>query len=245
MKKNDFELYATKETVVAVKGGVKRQILQLLTEGSRGFEEIVTTTGKARSTISKHLEGLEEEGLISSFTDKKDKRKKHYVMEARLIGISIEGSPSFDRKTIGDIATSLGDPADFINAVLRSIRYKFDSLGIDVAPMLHQLGKEVGTVIAREVVSDDLEGVLGEVKTFWEGHGLGNVKVLEKKPQTFVVTNCYECSDMPNVGKTLCAFDEGILEAIFSSKLKRGVTVKEIECAGTGYNHCKFVVLPP
>ncbi|MCX9025142.1 MAG: ArsR family transcriptional regulator, partial [Candidatus Methanoperedens sp.] len=59
---------------------------------------------------------------------------------------------------------------------------------------------------------------------------------------TLVVNNCHHCSKMPNVGKTLCSMDEGIIEGVFSSKLDRHCHVKETECWGTGYNHCKFVV---
>ncbi|RMF91037.1 MAG: ArsR family transcriptional regulator [Methanobacteriota archaeon] len=244
MKKSDFELYATKNTVVVVKGKVKRQILRLLQERSLGFDEIVEATHKAKSTISKHLQELEEEGLIASFEDRADRRKKHYALKSRLVGISAEGSPSFDRKTIEDVASALGDPAAFINAVMRSIRYKFDSLGMDVAPTLYQLGTEIGTVIARDMRASDLKGVIEEVKRFWESHDLGNVEVLSEKPLTFIVTNCYECSDMPNVGRTLCAFDEGIVSAILQRRLGQPYRAKEIECAGTGHDHCKFLVTP-
>jgi len=244
MERDSFELYATRDTVVAVKGRVKRQILLLLRERAMGFDDIVRATGKVKSTISKHMKDLENDGLIASFPAKGDKRKKHYILVARPLGRSTKKASKLDRKTIKDITTAMEGRGDFLNAVLRSIRYRFDALGIDVAPMLYHLGREIGTAIGMGMVSEDLDGVVKEVSEFWKEHGLGTIKVLEREPLTFIVTDCYECANMPNVGRTLCAFDEGILEAIFYTRLKREFRIKEIVCWGTGYNHCKYLALP-
>jgi hypothetical protein len=244
MKKDGFELYAAKDTVVAVKGGVKRQILHLIQDRSMGFDDIVRAAARAKSTVSKHMRDLEDEGLILSFPDKDDKRKKQYILVARPLGRSTRKASKLDRKTIRDISTAMEGRGDFLNAVLRSIRYRFDALGIDVAPMLYHLGREIGTAIGMGMVSEDLDGVVKEVSGFWKEHGLGTIEVLEREPLTFIVTDCYECANMPDVGRTLCAFDEGILEAIFYTRLKQEFRIKEIECWGTGYSHCKYLALP-
>lgn len=244
MNTEGFELYATSETVIAVDGSVKRHILHMLQERSMGFDEIVAASGKVKSTISKHLKDLEDDGLITSFPDKKDKRKKRYVMEATTLGRSTKKEARFEARTLGDIATSVDRPADFINAFLRSIRYRFDSLGIEVAPMLYQLGKDIGEVIGEKMEATDLDSAIVEIGTFWEEHNMGKIEVMEKEPLTFIVTDCYECGNMPDVGKTLCGFDEGIIEAILFSRLKKSFRAKEVECWGTGYTHCKYVVVP-
>ena len=44
--------------------------------------------------------------------------------------------------------------------------------------------------------------------------------------------------------RTLCGFKEGLLEAIFESKLAQNVNVKEVECFGTGAASCVFEVFP-
>lgn len=45
-------------------------------------------------------------------------------------------------------------------------------------------------------------------------------------------------------GRTLCGFKEGLLEAIFESKLAQNVNVREVECFGTGAASCVFEVFP-
>jgi hypothetical protein len=67
------------------------------------------------------------------------------------------------------------------------------------------------------------------------------MKIINSSSPEVMVTRCYHCSKMPNVGKTLCSMDEGILEGIFSSRLNIDYTFKETECFGTGYQHCKFI----
>lgn len=44
--------------------------------------------------------------------------------------------------------------------------------------------------------------------------------------------------------RTLCGFKEGLLEAIFESKLAQNVNVREVECFGTGAASCVFEVFP-
>jgi predicted hydrocarbon binding protein len=36
--------------------------------------------------------------------------------------------------------------------------------------------------------------------------------------------------------------DEGILEAIIEDKLKVKCSSEEVECYGTGHQHCKFII---
>ncbi|NOZ77013.1 MAG: ArsR family transcriptional regulator [Euryarchaeota archaeon] len=244
MEKDGFELYAAGDTVVAVRGGVKRRILHLLQERAMGFEDIVRATGRVKSTISKHMKDLEDDGLIASFPAREDRRKKGYILVARPLGRSSKRSYKLDRRTRQHIARSLEGGGSFLTALLRSIRYRFDSLGMDVEPMLYHLGREIGEVIGEGMGSVDLEGLMEEVAAFWKEQGLGTVTVLEWEPLTFLVTDCYECSNMPDVGRTLCAFDEGILEAIFLARLGKEYRVKELECWGTGYTHCKYLALP-
>jgi uncharacterized protein len=44
------------------------------------------------------------------------------------------------------------------------------------------------------------------------------------------------------IGRSACAFDSGILEAIFSAHFGRKVDVEEIKCFAKGDDYCSFVV---
>jgi hypothetical protein len=85
--------------------------------------------------------------------------------------------------------------------------------------------------------------LMKEVTEYWSTHGLGRMShTQENSTMTIIVDECLECKDSPNVGDTLCTLDEGLIEGILEAKLKVDASVKEIECYGTGHDHCKFVV---
>ena len=117
-----------------------------------------------------------------------------------------------------------------------------EAYGIDPKPILRKMGIDMGIKIGPAFKSEDCDGILDELSFFWGHHNLGDMTVIEADRLTLVVINCHHCSNMPNVGKTLCSMDEGIIEGVFSSKLNRKCNVKETECCGTGHHHCKFVV---
>jgi uncharacterized protein len=78
---------------------------------------------------------------------------------------------------------------------------------------------------------------------FWHDFKLGSIKLVALNPVTILMDDCYNCYGMEKAGKPICAFDEGLLKAIFELKLKRKTTVKEVECNGTGHGYCKFIIL--
>ena len=243
MIKNKFELYATESKVVTIDDPIKIKIIHFLQNSERHFNEIVRFTGKAKSTISKHLESLENDKLIVSNKDPTDSRKKIYKIKATLLGRATKSKPALKNKTLQDIYSSSDGPFNFMSLIFRSIRYIFDSLGMKAKPTFYLMGKQIGYEISRKLVSTELNDLLQEIAKFWEKNQLGEVKILQKNPLILNIHNCYECSDMPNIGETLCAFDEGILESIFNNKLNVKSVVKEIECFGTGFDHCKFIVV--
>ena len=65
-------LFSTKTSVVAIDSLIKRRILRIIADGEISFDEVVSLTGKAKSTISVHLRDLETAGLISSKPDPED-----------------------------------------------------------------------------------------------------------------------------------------------------------------------------
>jgi predicted hydrocarbon binding protein len=82
-----------------------------------------------------------------------------------------------------------------------------------------------------------------ELIEYWSTHGLGRMKLQqEDNTLTIIVDECLECKDSPNVGDTLCTLDEGLIEGIMETKLKVEANVQEVECYGTGHDHCKFIV---
>lgn len=243
MIKKSIELFTNGRTIIALDDEVKIGIMHYLEDKERRFEDIVRYTHKAKSTVTQHLKKLEKDNLISSVKDPRDHRKKTYKGQAKLLMVMGEAEPKLKENVLKGISTGDGEPFVFMNTIFRSLRYTMDSLGADTTPLLYMMGEQVGNELSRKIGSENLDDLLVEVANFWEKNRLGEIEIIKKKPLTFVVKDCYACSDMPNVGKTLCAFDEGVLKSIFDNKLHTKSTVKEIECFGTGHNNCRFVVL--
>jgi len=79
---------------------------------------------------------------------------------------------------------------------------------------------------------------------FWQLHGLGAITIAGTHPITLEVRGCFECEDLPETGHGACAFDIGVLTAIFSYHLKSPVTVIEDQCYSAGDERCIFVITP-
>ncbi|MDD5472729.1 MAG: ArsR family transcriptional regulator [Candidatus Methanoperedens sp.] len=235
-------IFSTEKGMVALDSPVKLKILELLASGTTSFDELVEKSMKAKSTISVHLHDLEELNLIQEKTFPEDKRKKYFVLNALYLAYSEPPLHKQYNKHLDTIAVSILNGDSFKENLFCSFRYGMEAYGIDPKPILKKLGNDMGRKIGQGFKSEDDDGILKELSLFWEYHKLGDMTVASGDGLALLVKNCYHCSKMPNVGKTLCSMDEGIIEGIFSSRLNRDCKVTETECSGTGYRHCKFVV---
>ncbi|MDO9097358.1 MAG: V4R domain-containing protein [Candidatus Methanoperedens sp.] len=235
-------ILSTDSGMVALDSPVKLRILEHLSNGTKSFDELVEKSRKAKSTISVHLHDLEELNLIEEKTFQNDKRKKYFVLNALYLAYSIPPLRIQYNKHLDNVATSVLNGNSLKEDLFCSFRYGMEAYGIDPQPILKKMGNDLGTKIGEGFKSGDYEGVLKELSFFWENHKLGDMTVIEGDKLAILVNNCHHCSKLPAVGKTLCSMDEGIIEGIFSSKLDLDCNVKETECCGTGYRHCKFTV---
>ena len=209
--------------------------------GTASFDELVEKSMKAKSTISVHLNDLKELNLIQEKTFPNDKRKKYFVLNA--IYLAYSQTPLNNHyNTQMDICISILNGDSFKEKLFCALRYGMEAYGIDPKPILKTLGNDIGTRIGPELKSRSLGGILEELSVFWTEHELGEMTILNGDQTAISVIDCYHCGKMPDVGKTLCSMDEGIIEGVLSSKLKSGFRVREIECYGTGHNNCKFVI---
>lgn len=94
MPSSHLEIYATKEELIALQDPTRVRIMHFLQDSEKDFNEIAIYIAKAKSTVSSHLETLEEDGLIASRKDPDDARKKLYRTNAKLIGMSSKNKPA-------------------------------------------------------------------------------------------------------------------------------------------------------
>ncbi len=233
-------ILSTDRGMIALDSPVKLRILEILENGTASFDELVEKSMKAKSTISVHLNDLKDLDLIREKTFSNDKRKKFFVLNAIYLAYSQAPLNNHYNTQMDCISMLNGD--SFKEKLFCALRYGMEAYGIEPKPILKTLGNNIGTRICPELKSCNLRGILEDLSVFWGEHELGEMTVLNGDQTAISVIDCYHCGKMPNVGKTLCSMDEGIIEGVLSSKLKSGFRVKETECYGTGHDNCKFVI---
>ncbi len=234
-------IFSTENGIVALDSPVKLKILETLRKGAASFDDLVEQSGKAKSTISVHLDDLEEQNLILEKSSPNDKRKKYFYLNSVCFAYSEMPLMTHYQKNLDTFEISGLNGDSLMMHFFQTVRYGMEAYGFDPKPIMKRLGRDIGKRLSPEFESDNAPGLLQELTEFWISHKLGDMKIINSKPPAVMVTECYHCSKMPSVGKTLCSMDEGILEGIFSSKLDINYSFKETECFGTGHQHCKFI----
>ncbi|HTY91480.1 MAG TPA: V4R domain-containing protein [Methanocella sp.] len=240
--RNQVEIYSTKKGMIAIESPIKNKILQKLAERELTFEELIEVCGKARSTMSVHLNDLLNMGLVYKRVDSRDHRKKYFGLNTDLLVSSKMPVSAHYDKILQSVPATIGNKYDFLKSLFHLVRSGMESYGVDTSPALKKIGRDVGRVLASHFKAKTASALLKEVSQFWEAQGLGIVRAVKGDVPTIIVDDCFDCSTMPDIGHTQCSMDEGILEAIIEEKLKVKCSVEEVECYGTGHHHCKFLI---
>ncbi len=242
--KDQIELFSTPEGLYVIASPTRIKILSLLREKERKFDEIVELSGKTKSTISEHLKKLSDEGVIDSRPDPQDARKKIFWVKSEYLGeLSREKLFKEDlKKYIHSYLESDGSPFEFFRLLFQTIRVSLIRQGISIDPVLHEAGVSVGETVYPSLEDPKDEEFLANIASFWETHQLGSVEVKSIDPLVINVHDCFECKGLPYLGKAACAFDTGLLKALFSAHYKRPREVTETKCYATGDDYCRFVI---
>ncbi len=243
-KPSDFDVYSTSTGLRQISNPVRQKILAELQRRDLGLSEIATLTGKAQSTLSVHLDKMVVEGLIGYRDDPHDNRRKIFYLISRPVGSSVVPREELKKAVSNTIARSIGTPSTFLKGMIRSIVIGMEAIGFNMDPVLKDIGRQIGKEISKRMKSNTVEGIIGEVKEFFKIHELGEVNVYALHPVTLIIKDEYDCSKAPDVGKTLCLMNEGILEAIFETRMGMPARVTKAETFGSSYNFCKYVIEP-
>lgn len=239
----EVEIFSTSEGLQVIKSPLRVKILSILRERDLSFDEIVKLSGRAKSTVSGHLKELSQEGIIGSRSHPTDARKKIFFIKSGYVGRLHRQSVEEDLKEhINRYIKSENNPFEFFRLIFHTIRVSLMNQGVDIDPILHDAGLSVGEVLFDQLQSPTEEQFLQNIAGFWETHNLGRVEVKSLHPLIINVTDCFECSGLPQLKRPACAFDTGILEALFSNYFKEKAKVQEVKCHAMGSGYCSFVI---
>lgn len=116
----------------------------------------------------------------------------------------------------------------------------------ELAPTIRNIGKTVGArILAEFITSTDFRGVLEEIGKIIEAAKLGKPSLLKVGENEAIlrVSECADCGGIPDLDRPLCVYDEGIIEGVLETKLKKEASVREKECLDKeGFKHCDFYI---
>lgn len=241
---NQIKIFGTKNGLNIVNSPIKARILEILEENERSGAEIVKLTGKSKATISAHLNDLVEMGIIESKPNPKDGRSKIFFIKSSYLG-DLSRKNEFNKELddyITEGVVNSDDPFAFFRFVFRTLRVALMEEGVNIDPILHNAGIKVGETFYAKLKDSETDNFIENIADFWQKNKLGKIKKENLQPLTLKAYDCFECEDLPKIGRSACAFDSGILEAIFSAHFGRKVDVEEIKCFAKGDDYCSFVV---
>ena len=232
--------------VNVVKSPVKLTILEMLRDRDMEFEEIVTNTGKSKSTVSVHLKGLRENGIISYRVHPVDNRKKIFYLNSKYIGSVNITEPKEIEETQSDylIENIIDDDAEFSTLLFHTLKAMLIQEGVNIDPILQSTGNSIGKSIYGKLYDDDLDVFMENIAGFWQAKGLG--RLTYKIGQVIKITayDCFECKLLPRTGKPACFLDTGIFEGLFTEFFNLPVSVIETQCYTMGDEKCVFEIEP-
>jgi len=80
-----IRICACKRGLKAIDSPLKVKIIEMLAGGEMDFEDIVSRSGRAKSTISAHLNALTEAGITISRPDPADARRRLFSLKGKIL----------------------------------------------------------------------------------------------------------------------------------------------------------------
>ena len=232
--------------VNVIKSPVKLTILEMLRDRDMEFDEIVSNTGKSKSTVSVHLKGLRETGIISYKVHPVDNRKKIFYLNSKYIGSVNISEPKEIEETQADylIKNIVDVDAEFSTLLFHTLKAMLIQEGINIDPILQSTGNSIGRSIFDKLYDEDLNVFMDNIADFWERKGLGRVTFKVGQIIKITTYDCFECGLLPKTGKPACFLDTGIFEGLFTEFFNLPVSVIETQCYTMGDEKCVFEIEP-
>ena len=232
--------------VNVIKSPVKLTILEMLRDRDMEFDEIVSNTGKSKSTVSVHLKSLREKGIISYRVHPVDNRKKIFFLNSKYIGSVELSEPKQIEETQSNylIKNIVDEDAEFSTLLFHTLKAMLIQEGINIDPIMQSTGNSIGKSIFEKLYDDDLDIFMKNLAEFWQRKGLGRLTFDVGQIIKITTYDCFECELLPKTGKPACFLDTGIFEGLFTEFFNLPVSVIETQCYTMGDEKCVFEIEP-
>lgn len=234
----------------------RMRLLEILSEKEMTNSQLAKELGLSKATMTYHLKQLEEAGLIHVSRTEYERHgipMKYYRVKVNLVS-------QLPRKRAAKIYSARGEFKERLAELLKKeVKHLDDEvsrvlLGImksaaglpeeEVDSVLYSIGFELGQeVMSEKVKRTSMGGVLKELSSYWKRTGLGKIEIAKKNGGAVLkIIECFDCMSMPNIGRTMCFFDAGVIAGTLEKILQKKYSVREVKCWGTGYEYCEFEI---
>lgn len=251
-----YILKPDEETAKLFSDKTRLKILELLTEKELTNSQLAALLNLSKPTISHHMKLLLNAAIVEISRIEHEEHgiaMKFYAVNPDIISsTALKKNPVLKnrdylimkqtKKEIQEaIAGQKGNIREPNIAFLRLLKSSMLGTGIEMDKPFYDTGYTIGAnVVSKQIKDSKLEDVLKELADMWDKLKLGTIEFAgENKIR---VKDCYQCEHMPDVGKTLCPSDAGIIAGVLDKTIGRRHSVKETKCWGTGYNFCEFEI---
>jgi uncharacterized protein len=155
---------------------------------------------------------------------------------------------------VGDLTAGRPNLGPFVRLELyRTLLYSVkksleDHFGEEKArEFLNQTGNRAGQAFYRHIIGDvaDLDEFTATVKTTFKNMLIGNVEFdsidLDSGKLVITVAEDVDCSGLPNQGKEVCVFSEGLISGLLEAFTGKPFSVREASCWASGDDKCRFI----
>ncbi len=252
---SDYILEVKSEYAKLFSDKARRKIVEILArDGELTVTQLATRLGITKATVSHHLKRLAEAGVVevARIEATRGIPKKYFRLSKGIIREDLSDKyavikdkieKEFENLLKHRKKRSFGDEVNI--SFVRMYKSALLLTGYNLDRILRDEGYELGyKIFASAIDGESLKDVLENIREFWEEQKLGRIEIVDisDKSATIRVEECYQCMEMPEVGKPLCSSDEGVLQGILEAKLQKRYNVQEVKCWGTGYTFCEFKI---
>ena len=244
-----YILKPDEETAKLFSDKTRRKLVELLSKKELTNSQLARMLDLSKPTMSHHLKLLLDAGIVKISRIEHEGHgiaMKFYAVNPNILSVAVLKENKLTQQIEKEIQEAMtarinGSGSDTNIAFLRLLKSTILSTGIDMDKPFYDAGYNIGAnVISKQIKVFSLKEALKELANIWDELKLGTIELLGE--HLIKVKDCYQCGNMPDMGKPLCPSDAGIIAGVLDTVCGKRYSVKETKCWGTGYDFCEFEI---